>query len=62
MKLDSVNNEMIVKREIIVIELDIFDVYNMFIDKDIYKYFDGRKLFMYFSLLVFLLLFFKMFF
>lgn len=62
MKLDSVNNEMIVKREIIVIELDIFDVYNMFMDKDIYKYFDGRKLFMYFSLLVFLLLFFKMFF
>lgn len=62
MKLDSANNEMIAKREITAIELDTSDVHNMPMDKDTHKYPDGRKLLMYFSSLVSLLLLFKMFF
>ena len=62
MKLDSANNEMIAKREITAIELDTSDVHNMPTDKDTHKYPDGRKLLMYFSSLVSLLLLFKMFF
>ena len=61
MKLDSANNEMIAKRVITTIELDKSDVHKMPQDQDTHKYPDGKKLLVYFSSLVSLLLLFKSF-